>query len=349
MNFELLKRLCESPGVPGQESPIRNVVVEAIKPLVDEINIDVMGNVVGFKCGHGKPRVMIAAHIDEIGFIVKYIDDKGFMRLQPLGGFDPRQLFAQRVFVHARNSSEPLRGVLTYSTKPAHMLTPEETNKSPKLEEFFVDTGQPADKVKEQVEIGDMVTMDRTVERCGEGFIGKSMDDRAGVFVMIEALRLLRSHECDLYAVATVQEEIGLRGAATAAFHIEPDIGIALDVTIANDHPGPSEADSVTKLGQGVAIKIMDSSLICHPKLVDHFRQIAKREQIPHQMEILSRGGTDAGAVQRSRGGTASITLSIPTRYIHTVNEMVHAHDVESCAVLLARYLEEAHTGDYRH
>jgi endoglucanase len=349
MDFGLLKQLCESPGVPGQESSIRQVVVEAMKPLVDEIKIDVMGNVIGFKRGRGKPRVMIAAHIDEIGFIVKYIDDKGFVRLQPLGGFDPRQLFAQRVFVHARNSAEPLRGVLTYSTKPTHMLTPEEANKPPKLEEFFVDTGLPADQVKEQVEIGDMVTMDRTVERCGDGYIGKSMDDRAGVFVMIEALRLLRSHECDIYAVATVQEEVGLRGAATAAFHLEPDIGIALDVTLANDYPGPGEADSITKLGQGAAIKIMDSSLICHPKLVEHFRQIARRENIPHQMEVLPRGGTDAGAVQRARGGTVSITLSIPTRYIHTVNEMVNARDVESCATLLARYLEEAHTGDYRY
>ncbi|MEO0249396.1 MAG: M20/M25/M40 family metallo-hydrolase, partial [candidate division WOR-3 bacterium] len=199
------------------------------------------------------------------------------------------------------------------------------------------------------VEIGDMVTMDRTVEPCGAGYIGKSMDDRVGVFVLIEALRQLRSHECEVLAVATVQEEVGLRGATTAAFALEPDIGIALDITIANDHPGPADYESVTRLGQGVAIKIMDSSLICHPKLVEHFREIAKRENIPHQMEILPRGGTDAGALQRARGGAVSITLSIPTRYVHTVNEMVHAGDVEACATLLARYLEEAHTRDYRY
>lgn len=349
MEFELLKRLCETPGVPGREDQIRQVVREALAPLVDRLDVDVMGNVIGFRQGKGARKVMLAAHMDEIGFLVRHIDEKGFVRLQPLGGFDARQLFAQRVQVHTR-SGETLRGVLAYSTKPAHLLTPEEMNKAPQIESFFVDLGMSAEQVKEKVSVGDMVTMDRTTESCGDTFFGKAMDDRVGVFVMVEALRLLQDKrtEVDIYAVATAQEEVGLRGATTAAFAIEPEVGIALDVTLANDYPGSSDTDTVSKLGQGVAIKVMDGSLICHPKLVEHFREIAERENIPHQIEILPRGGTDAGALQRSRAGVVSITLSIPTRYVHTVNEMVHRKDIEAAVTLLARYLEEAHTRDYR-
>lgn len=349
MDFTLLKQLCETPGVPSQEEPIRALVREVMAPLVDSVEVDIMGNVIGLKRGEGKRKVMIAAHIDEIGFLVRYIDDKGFVRLQPLGGFDPRQLFAQRVQLRTR-SGETLRGVLAYSTKPPHLMTPEEQNKPPQIESFFVDLGMSAEEVKAKVSVGDMVTMDRTTEMNGDVLFGKAMDDRVGVFVMLETLRALQGQQLgvDLYAVATVQEEVGLRGATTAAYAIEPDIGIALDVTIANDYPGSTDTDTVTKLGKGVAIKIMDSSLICHPKLVEHFRQIAEREQIPYQMEILPRGGTDAGALQRSRGGTASITISIPTRYVHTVNEMVHRKDIEAAVQLLSHYLQEAHTGDYR-
>jgi len=347
MDFNLLKELCESAGVSGREDQLRYMVKDALFPLVDTIDVDVMGNVIGHKRGKGDRKVMIAAHIDEIGFLVKYIEDKGFLRLQPLGGFDPRQLFAQRVKVHTA-SGGALAGVLCYTTKPTHMLTDEEKSRAPQINNFFVDLGMNVDRVKERVSIGDMVTLDRTMEKCGDGFIGKSMDNRVGVFVMIEAMRMLGAHEADIYAVATVQEEVGLRGATTAAYALNPDIGIALDTTLANDFPGISEYDSVTRLGSGVAIKIMDSSIISHPKLVDHVREIARQESIPYQMEILPRGGTDGGALQRSRGGIASITLSIPTRYIHTVNEMINAADVENAIRLLARFLERAHLQSYR-
>jgi putative aminopeptidase FrvX len=347
MNIDLLRKLSETPAVSGREENMRAVVREAMGSLVDGMDVDVMGNLIGRKPGRGQRKLMIAAHMDEIGFYVKYIDDRGFLRLQTLGGFDPRQLFAQRVRVHTRRG-EILRGVLSYTTKPTHMLTPEEAKESPKIDNFFVDIGMPGPAVRERVEVGDMVTMDRTLETCGGNIIGKSLDNRVGLYVMIEALRAARAHEVDVYAVATVQEEIGLRGAATSAYAINPDIGVALDTTLANDFPGPSDMDSVTKLGQGVGIKIMDASLISHPRLVDHFRDIARRENIPHQMEILPRGGTDGGAVQRARGGIASITLSVPTRYIHTVNEMVSQADVESAVALLARFIEEAHTRDYR-
>jgi endoglucanase len=346
MKIDLLKQLCETPGVPSREERLRAVVRKALAPLVESLRVDVMGNVIGVKAGKGRRKVMVAAHMDEIGFLVKFIDDKGFLRLQTLGGFDPRQLFAQRVLVHPAKG-ESLRGVLSYTAKPVHLQTPEEAKEPPKVENFFVDLGMKAADVKKRVSVGDMVTMDRTFEVCGDNVISKSIDNRVGVFVMIEALRALKKHDVDIYAVATTQEEVGLRGATTSAFSVEPDVGVALDTTLANDYPGQSDADAVTRLGQGVGIKIMDGSLIGHPKLVAHFRDLARARKIPHQMEILPRGGTDGGALQRSRGGSASITLSVPTRYIHTVNEMAARKDIEAAIHLLARYLEEAHTRDY--
>ncbi len=354
MNFDLLKKLCETPGVPSREERMRELVITELKPLVDRIDVDAMGNVIGIKKGKkpkgkksGKaPRVMLAAHMDEIGFLVKHIDERGFIRLQPVGGWDPRVMVAQRVFVHGF-AGRSLLGALMPAAKPIHMLNPEDLNKPPKIEEMYVDLGMPGDRVKTLVEVGDMVTMARTTERVGETIVSKTLDNRVSVFAMIEALRDVGDHVCDIYAVATTQEEVGLRGATTAAFALEPDVGIALDITLANDFPGPSEQDQITRLGQGTAIKVMDSSLICHPKLVRHFRDVAEKHKIKHQLEVLPRGGTDAGGIQRSRGGVPSFTLSIPTRYVHTVNEMAAVADIEATIELLARYLEDAHNGAY--
>ena len=348
MNFDLLKRLCETPGVASREDRIRGIVGEELKALTDSITLDPMGNMIAIKRGRGGagPKVMIAAHMDEIGFIVKFIDDKGFIRLNPVGGWDPRVMVAQRVYVQGFGGQQ-LLGALMSASKPIHMLTPEELNKPLKIEEMYVDVGLPVEKVKSLVEIGDMVTMARTTERMGDAIVSKTLDNRLSVFVMIEALRILGAHQCDILAVATTQEEVGLRGATTAAFSLQPDIGIALDTTLANDFPGPPDFDQVTKLGNGVAIKVMDSSLICHPKLVRHFRDVAEKHKIKYQLEVLPRGGTDAGGIQRSRGGVPSFTLSIPSRYVHTVNEMAHVADIEGAISLLARYLEEAHTRKY--
>lgn len=325
---------------------MRALVRERMAPLVDDLRVDVMGNVIGVRRRPGARKVMVAAHMDEIGFYVKFIDEKGFVRLQPVGGFDPRQLFAQRVLVHPREG-ESLPGVLTYTTKPTHLLSPEEKAKPPEIEQFFVDLGRSAEAVKAAVRIGDTVTLDRPCVDFGDVMVSKAIDNRVGVFVLLQALQQLTSHEVEIHAVATVQEEVGLRGAGTSAFDVAPDVSIALDTTLACDYPGNPDSDAVTRLHQGVAIKIMDGSLICHPRLVDHFRSIAERDGLAHQMEILPRGGTDAGAMQRSRGGNVSMTLSIPTRYIHTVNEMASKKDIAAGVTLLAAYLAEAHTGAY--
>lgn len=346
MNFQLLKTLCETPGVPSREEPIRAVVIDALKPLVDSISVDVMGNVIGHKKGTGGPKVLIAAHMDEIGFLVKHIDDKGFIRLQPVGGFDPRNLVAQRVWVHGF-MGESLLGALQPASKPIHTASAEELSKPPKLEGLFVDLGLPAEEVHKKVEIGDQVTLARTCERVGNHITSKTLDNRLSVFIMIEALKTLGAHQCEIYAVATVQEEVGLRGATPVAYALEPDIAIALDVTLAMDIPGGEPAERVSELGKGTAIKIMDSSLLCHPRLVRHFRDVAQAHGIPYQLEILGRGGTDAGGMQRVRGGIPSFTLSTPCRYVHSVNESAAVSDIEASIQLLATWLEEAHTRQY--
>ncbi|MEI6513266.1 MAG: M42 family metallopeptidase [bacterium] len=350
MNFALLKRLCEAPGTPGREDAVRAIIIEELKPHVTDIKIDAMGNVIAFKQGTGKGtrrKVMLAAHMDEIGFMVKHIEDKGFLRLYPFGGIDTRNMFAQQVVVTTKDG--PIKGLLGYATKPAHMLSDAERNQSAQMENFFVDVGLSGDEAKKKIQVGDIVTMDRPCEEIGENIACKAMDDRVGVYVMIEAMKNIEALECDVYAVGTVQEEVGLRGATTAAFGVNPDVGIALDVTLTGDYPGAPDADTLPKLGGGAAIKILDSSLICHPKLVEHFKDIATAKEITHQMELLPRGGTDAGAIQRAQSGVVSITLSIPTRYVHTVNETVSPIDVDAAVNLLARYLEEAHTRDYSY
>jgi endoglucanase len=363
MNTELLKQLTEAHGVPGQEDAIRAIVKRELESFC-EVSVDAMGNLIALKRGTASApeprragarqpkstrpkRIMLAAHMDEIGFIVRYIDDKGFLRLQPLGGWDPRQMASQRVLVHARGGALP--GVLMASTKPKHMLTAEEAAKPPAIENYFVDVGLSGTMAKKRIRPGDMVTMNRTFQQMGNLMTGKSMDDRVAIFVMIEALKRVKKHSVDVYAVATVQEEVGLRGAAASGWSIAPDVVIALDITLANDYPGIPETDQVTSLGSGAAIKIMDSSLICHPKVVDHFRRLAEKFDIKHQMEVLPMGGTDAGGVQRLHGGIPAFTLSIPTRYVHTVNETVHTEDVRACIELLAKYIADAHNGAYAY
>lgn len=345
INLELLKRLCESPGIPGREAAVRRVVLDEMKPIADDVSIDPLGNVVGLKKGTGGLNVMIAAHMDEIGFLVSHVDDKGFVRFHPVGGFDPRVLPAQRVLVHTQRG-ETLRGVLQFSGKPIHLLSPSEI-KAPAMEDFFIDLGLSVDRVKELVEIGDMITMDRTLEVVGDTVVSKSLDDRVGIFVMLEAMRAAGRIGANVYGVATTQEEVGLRGARTAAYTIEPDVSIALDTTLAIDIPEGKERQAVTRLGGGAAIKIMDSSVISNPALVRHFRDLAEANDIPYQLEILPRGGTDAGATQLARGGNPAITLSIPSRYVHIVNEMASPDDIDACIRLLTAFLRDAGTRSY--
>jgi len=347
-DLELLRRLTTVPGISGREEQVRALVIEEMKPLVDDIRVDALGNVIGTRKGKGnnKTKVMLAAHMDEIGFIVKFVDSRGYLRVQPVGGHDASVLVAQRVLVHTSDHGT-LRGILTPTRKPIH-LQKDKAEGLPTLSELFIDLGIEGEEVKKMVEIGDFVTMDRTMEIIGNCVVSKALDDRSGLFVMLETLKRLKDHDVTIYAVATVQEEVGTRGATTAAYEINPDVSIALDTTLAVEMPGSAEHETVTSLGKGVAIKIMDGGHIAHPHMIRHLRTLARRENIPFQLEVLPGGTTDAAAMQKVHSGNVSATLSLPSRYVHTVNEMVHLADIEADIALLSAYLTEVQPDDYK-
>jgi endoglucanase len=345
MTVELLKELCQTPGIPGREERLRAIVRRELAGLTDEMRVDALGNLIAVKRNPGAPKLMIAAHMDEIGFVVSHIDkEKGWLRLVPLGGHDPRNMISQRVLVSTAGGDLP--GILFPGLKPPHIASDEDRKKQPAVSDFFVDLGLPGSNVASQVSIGDPVTLLREFAEIGDCYSSKAIDDRLALYIMIEAVRRAQKSGFEIYAVATVQEEIGLRGALTSGYGIHPDVAIALDVTLAVDVPGVPEHEHVTKLGGGTAIKIMDSSAIAHPKLTAYLRALADRRGIKWQHEILPRGGTDAGAIQRVHAGIAVGTISIPTRYIHSSVEMVHKEDVEASIALLAAFLEEGHAAE---
>lgn len=345
MSVELLKELCETPGIPGREERLRAIVRRELSGLVDEMRVDAMGNLIAVKRKAGAPKLMLAAHMDEIGFVVSYIDkEKGWLRLAPLGGHDPRNMISQRVLVSTATGDLP--GILFPGLKPPHIASEEDRKKQPVISDFFVDLGLPGSVVREKVGIGDAVTMLREFVAIGDCYSSKAIDDRLALYIMIEAVRRAQNSGFELYAVATVQEEVGLRGALTSGYGVDPDVAIALDVTLAVDIPGVPEHEQVTKLGAGTAIKILDGSVIAHPKLTATLRSLATSRSIPWQHEILPRGGTDAGAIQKVHAGVAAGVISIPTRYIHSSVEMVHKDDVEASIALLTAFIEEGHSAD---
>lgn len=342
LRLDLLRQLSDLNGVPGNEDAVRDFVLHELDGLADEVRVDPLGNVIALRGGEGegkRERVMLSAHMDEIGFLVSFVDDRGFLRVQALGGFDTRNLFARNVTVQTRGG--PLPGVLTPGGKPVHIATPEDRKKVPEVREFFVDLGLEGAEVKRQVRVGDMVTLDQTARQMGKLTVGKAMDDRASVFLQLEVLRRFRETRPrpDVVAVFSVQEEVGLRGAIVAAYGAEPTLGIGLDVTLAVDTPGVGPEEAVTRLGDGIGIKVFDSSMISTRWLVDELVDLAEREGIRHQLEVLPLGGTDGAAIQKSRAGVPSVTLSIPTRYIHTIVEAVHEDDLRAGVDLLAAYL----------
>ncbi len=337
MSLDLLAELCETPGAPGRESRVREVVVRELTPLCDEVSVDPVGNVVAVRRGGGGPRVVLAAHMDEIGFMVTHVDDQGFIRVIPLGGFDPKTLAAQRVVVHGR---EDLLGVM--GSKAVHIMTEEERRKAPKIDDFFIDVGLAADRVRDLVQKGDVVTRERRFSRLGDLVTCKSLDNRAGLYVMIEAVRALGEHHCEVVAVATVQEEVGLRGARVAAARTDPAVGLAIDITLANDGAGAKPHERVTTLGAGAGIKVYDSSVIVPGRMVDHLVAVAGARGIPHQLEVMTRGGTDTRELQLGGSGAVAGCVSIPTRYVHQVVETCHPDDLDACVRLVAALCETA-------
>lgn len=333
MNFKLLKELSEIPGPSGFEDKIRNAVEKEIQSYVDSVSTDNMGNLIAFRKGKSDKKFMIAAHMDEIGFIVTHIDDNGFLKFTTLGGFDPKTLTAQRVIVHGKKDVIGVMGA-----KPIHVMTPEERDKKVTVKDFFIDLGMEKAEVEKIIEIGTPISRERECIEMGNCINGKSLDNRIAVYILIEVIKKLKDKELpyDTYFTFTVQEEVGLRGAQVAAINIQPDIAIALDTTIAYDVPGSSPQEQITKLGAGPGIKIMDSSVICNTKLVSFMKYIADKFAIPFQSEIMQGGGTDTCMLQKMvAGGAIAGAISIPTRHLHQVIESVHQKDVESSIELL--------------
>ena len=336
MNTQLFKQLCEATGASGFEYGIRDLIIEVMTPLADEISVDNIGNVVALIKGKSSAKsIMCAAHMDELGFIVRHIDDNGFIRILPLGGFDPKTLTAQRVIVHGKKDLPGCMGV-----KPIHVMSPEERTKMPAVTDYVVDLGMSKEEVEKYVSIGDSITRVGDMIEMGDCLNVKSIDNRGGCYLLIEAIRAIKAAgktpDYDLYAVFSVQEEVGLRGAQAATLAIAPTFAFALDVTIAFDTPGSGAHDKCTVLGKGTAVKVYDGTLITDSRMVKFMTALCEENNIPYQLELLAAGGTDAGAMQKfTAGGAITGAISIPVRNVHQSIEMAHKTDIQASVDLL--------------
>lgn len=325
----LIKKLVETVGPSGYETRIREVVRAEVEKLADEISTDAMGNLIvrkGKKTKNGL-KIMLAAHIDEIGVMVTHVDKNGFARFTTIGGVRPHTCYGSRVrFLNG--AAGVIGGERLDNQANVHSF-----------ENMFIDVGatSPQDS---PVKIGDVAAFDRPFEDLGDRLISKAMDDRVCVAVLIETLRNIKSSINELYFVFSTQEEVGTRGATTAAFGIDPDVGIAVDVTGTGDTPRGAVMD--VKLGAGPAIKIKDSGMLADPNLVNALVNCAQKNKIPYQREVLLGGSTDARAMQITRAGMPAGCVSVPTRYIHSPSEMVDFRDVENAVLLLTAFLSEA-------
>jgi endoglucanase len=356
VNVDLLKRLCSTPGVPGREERVRELIAKEVEGLFDEVRTDAMGSLIcrrkprkGKKSagksrdnGLGRPtKVLMLCHMDEIGFYVRHIDDKGFIRLNNAGGFDTRNLFSRRVLLVTSTGDIP--AVMNPGGRPIHIASDADKNKIPDVKEIIVDTGLPADEVKKRVKIGDYVVYNDPFMDMGQKLVSKAMDNRVACWLGIESVRAIEEsglgHACEIYVAFTTQEEVGLRGAKTSSHQIAPDIGIGIDVTLSCDGPGVPEDESVTKHGLGFGLHVMDSSFISDYKLVDEVEACAKKSKIPYQRTILMRGGQDGAAAQQTGAGARALGIVVGTRNIHTTTEMIDKTDLAAARDILAAWV----------
>ncbi|MGB9915678.1 MAG: M42 family metallopeptidase [Candidatus Bathyarchaeales archaeon] len=338
---ENLEKLSNAYGVTGREDEVRNLLIKLMKPYVDEVVVDKLENVIGIKKGQkSSPKVMLAAHMDEIGLMVKTITKEGFLQFVKMGGIDDRILLAQKVLVCTKKGV--LHGII--GSKPPHIQKEEERKKIVNYDELFIDIGAGSreDAEAKGVKIGDPVVFDVKYAKISDDVvIGKAFDDRVGCAIMLEVLKMLAKTDCTVYAVGTVQEEVGLRGAATSAFGIDPDVGIALDVTVAGDVPGVKEFESNMKMGKGPALTVADAGLITHPKILRLLLDVAEENKIAYQLETGLPGTTDAARISLTRQGVPSGTVSVATRYIHSPTSMLSLKDAENAAKLVAASIQK--------
>jgi len=326
INIELLKKLLMTFGPSGSEEKIRKLIKEEIEEFVDEVKVDALGNLIAVRKGKGK-KIMVASHMDEIGIMVTNIDDGGFLRFTNVGGVSPFTSLYQRV-------------VFDDGTIGTIGMEKLEEIKDLKLDKMFIDIGLSSKKeVIKRINVGDVATFCSPFVYQKDCIISKTLDDRIGCYVAIEALKELKDSPNEIYFVFTVQEEVGLRGAKTAAYGVNPDLGIAIDVTMTGDTP---KADTMeVSLGKGVAIKVKDRSIVVNPAVKDFMTEVAVENDIPFQYEILDAGGTDSGSIHLSRSGVPSGVISIPCRYVHSPSEMVYISDVTNSIKLLLKILEK--------
>ncbi len=326
---ELIKRLTETYGPSGREEQIREVIKGEIEGLADEVRVDVMGNLIALKRGGGDGlKVMLAAHMDEIGIIVTHVDEKGFLRFTRVGGVRPLALLGGRaVFANG-----------TVGTFGLEKRESSEENKIPGLDKLYLDVGAK-DKESAPVGVGDIACFQRPFTAQGDRLMAKSFDDRIGCAVLIQVMRDLEASPHDVYFVFSVQEEVGLRGAITSTYGIHPDLGISVDVTRTGDTP---EARTMAvSLGKGPAVKVKDGGMLAHPAVKNLLVETAEELGIPYQLEVLVGGTTDAMAIQVSREGVPAGCLSIPCRYVHTPSEMVDHNDVLNAVRLFVALLSK--------
>lgn len=326
INSELLERLLMTFSPSGDEEKVTEVIKSEVKDYVDDIKIDSLGNLICRKKGNGK-KIMIAAHMDQIGLMITDIEKEGFLRFTNIGGISPLVSLSQKVVF-----KNGIIGVVDAEEK-------KETGKI-KLEDMYIDIGvNSEEEARKLVEVGDSCVYYNTYMEDENRVVSGAIDDRIGCYMAIEAIKRLSKTDNDLYFVFTVQEELGLRGAKTAAYSINPDLGIALDITGSGDTPGAKRL--AISLGKGAAIKVRDNSIVVSPKVKNLMIETAKENSIPYQIEVLEFGGTDSGAIHLSREGVLSGVISVPTRYGHTPNETIYKSDVINCIDLLLKILEK--------
>ncbi len=324
---ELIKKLTEAYGPSGREEQIREVIKGEIEGVADEMKVDAMGSLIALKRGSGEGlKVMLAAHMDEIGIIATHVDEKGFIRFASVGSVNPLTLLGGRV-VFADG---------TVGTIGLEKREPEEEKKIPSLDKLYLDVGAK-DKETAPVRVGDIACFQRPFVALGDRLIAKAFDDRIGCAVLIQVMRDLETSPHDAYFVFSVQEELGLRGAITSAYGIQPNLGVSVDVTGTGDTP--EARPMAVSLGEGPAIKVKDGGMLAHPAVKNLLVETAEQLGIPYQLEVLERGTTDATAIQISREGVPAGCVSIPCRYVHTPSEMVDYNDVLNAVRLLVALL----------
>ena len=318
--LKILEEMTQINSPSGNEDEIREYILSKISEYCDEVNTDAMGNIIAHKTGGGK-KIMFAAHMDEIGVIAASADDNGFIYFSPVGGLNTRNLVNLRV--RFTNGTAGVIGAKEAAFKD-----------KPSVDKLYIDIGaKNKTEAEKKVAVGDCAAFEGGLVKSGDTVISKALDNRAGCAVIMKAMSEIKESKNDLYFVFTVQEEVGLRGAKTAAFAIEPDIAVAVDVTDTGDTPdAPVMA---VEMGKGAAIKVMDRSIICDADVRTKMIETAKKNKIPYQLEIMTDGGTDAGAIHLTRTGVKTGGVSIPTRYIHSPSETASADDIKSCAELI--------------